>query len=89
MRLRPGHEMEDMVTAHLTKLRARRGRKTLFTQAGRTEVRTPGEQTIWLPNGQPVKVTTDDSGVATQVEEDERQHAVVRPHAIQLNLRQR
>jgi hypothetical protein len=47
-------------------------------------VHTPGERVLYLPNGVCVKVTTDDSGVATQVEEDEALHAVVRPHSINL-----
>ena len=42
----------------------------------------PGEKVLLLPNGQTVKVSVDDSGVATQIEEDEHLHAIVRPRPI-------
>jgi hypothetical protein len=47
-------------------------------------VKTAGERIIHLPNGQTVRVSVDDSGVATQVEEDDCLHAVVRPRTISL-----
>ena len=49
-------------------------------------VHTPGERILHLPNGACVKVMVDDSGVATQIVEDEAQHAVVRPHPISLPI---
>lgn len=56
--------------------------RTVFTVAGRVGVATPGEKIIYLPNGVAVKVTTDESGTSTQVEEDEALHAIVRPRSI-------
>ena len=63
--------------------------KTVFTVAGRVGVATPGEKVIYLPNGVAVKVTTDESGTATQVEEDEALHAIVRPASIKASSRYR
>ena len=61
--------------------------KTVFTVAGRVGIATPGEKIIHLPNGVAVKVTTDESGTATQVEEDEALHAIVRPAAFKASRR--
>jgi hypothetical protein len=63
--------------------------KTVFTVAGRVGVATPGEKVIYLPNGVGVKVTTDASGTATQVEEDESLHAIVRPKSFRVERRYR
>lgn len=51
------------------------------------QVHTPGERVLHLPNGATVKVTTDDSGVVTQIEEDESLHAVARPNTLTLRIR--
>ena len=58
--------------------------KTVFTAAGRIGVHTGGERVLYLPNGEAVKVTTDESGTATQIEEDEALHAIVRPASIRV-----
>lgn len=60
----------------------RRRTRTVFTAAGRIGVATPGEKVLYLPNGVAVKVTTDESGTATQVEEANELHAIVRPRSI-------
>jgi hypothetical protein len=66
--------------------RAKRGEKMIHAGGRGMHVRTPGEHVLYLPNGVAVKVSTDDSGVATQVEDDEALHAVVRPRTIRRKL---
>jgi hypothetical protein len=66
-------------------LRAPRGEKTIWAGLRRMRVRTAGEKMLYLPNGSVVKITTDASGVATQIEETEHLHAIARPHGINLN----
>ena len=61
--------------------------KTVFTVAGRVGIAQPGEKIIYLPNGVGVKVTTDESGTATQVEEDDALHAIVRPKSFRAERR--
>ena len=39
-----------------------------------------------LPQRADVKVSVDDSGVATQIEEDEHLHAIVRPHPVKSSV---
>lgn len=65
--------------------RAKRGEKTIWAGLRRMKVRTAGEKVLYLPNGVAVKVTTDDSGIATHVEENEALHAIARPPAIRIN----
>jgi len=69
----------------ITSMRAPRGEKTIFAGKHKIRVRTDGTMTTTLPNGVKVKIVTDASGVATQVEEDEALHAIVRPQGIHLN----
>lgn len=45
------------------------------------------EQRIHLPNGATIRVSVDASGTATQIEENERLHAVVRPDTVRFQLR--
>jgi hypothetical protein len=78
--------VDDYINAAMQAFRARRGEKTIFAGDRRVSVRTAGERVIYLPNGVAVKVTTDDSGIATQIEEDEALHAIVRPHTIRRKL---
>jgi hypothetical protein len=78
---------EALIQAAVHKFRARRGEKTIWAGDKRMTVRTPGERTLYLPNGHAVKVTVDDSGCATQIEEDDALHAVARPNSISLQLR--
>lgn len=51
------------------------------------QVRQPTERRIVLPNGHVVKVSADASGVATQIEDDNHQHAIVRPQTYQVKMR--
>jgi hypothetical protein len=73
---------DDLIRAAMTKFRAERGDKLIHAGGKAMRVRTPGERILYLPNGAHVKVSVDDSGIATQVEEDEALHAIVRPHTI-------
>lgn len=50
-------------------------------------VRQSSECVIVLPNGHKVHVMTDASRVATQIEEDDSMHAIVRPNAIRTGTR--
>jgi hypothetical protein len=63
--------------------------RTTFTVAGRIGIATPGEKILHLPDGTAVKVWTDESGTATQVEEDESMHAIVRPRSFRVENRYR
>ena len=75
---------EMIIQAALDKFRAPRGEKTIWAGMRRMRVRTAGEKVLFLPNGVTVKVTTDDSGVATQIEENESLHAIARPNGVNL-----
>jgi hypothetical protein len=76
---------EKIVAAAVHKFAAKRGSKTIFAHGRKVEVHTPGERILHLPNGATVKVWTDESGCATQIEEDDALHAVARPKAIRLH----
>jgi hypothetical protein len=78
---------DDLIHAH-GRLQAQRRVSTVFTAAGRVGVHQPGERMIVLPNGHSIRVSTDASGVATQVEEDEAMHAIVRPRPIRVRRRE-
>lgn len=78
--------LDDYIRAAQAAFRAERGERLIHAGGRAMRVRTAGEKVIHLPNGQTVKVTTDDSGVATQVEEDDRLHAIVRPHTIRRKI---
>lgn len=66
----------------------RLGRKSKMILAGgrKMEVHQPNEKVIILPNGVHVRVSVDDSGCATQIEEDDRLHGVARPQTLRLGL---
>ena len=76
---------EGLIKAAVDKFRAPRGEKYVHAGGRGMRVRTPGEKVLYLPpgpgrpQGAVVKVTTDDSGVVTNVEEAEGLHAVARP----------
>ncbi len=60
--------------------------KMILARGKSMQVRQETERRIVLPNGHTIKVSSDASGVATQIEENERQHAVVRPEAYAIKL---
>lgn len=68
-------------------VRAPRGARVVHGYGKRSRVRTGGERTLVLPHGLRVKVTTDASGVATQIEDGEHLHAVARPETYRMTVR--
>jgi hypothetical protein len=78
--------LDDYIRAATSAFKAPRG-ETLIHAGGRAmRVHTKGERILHLSNGQTVRVSVDDSGVATQVEEDEALHAIVRPRLMDYRL---
>lgn len=77
---------EALIRQRVAQFCAPRGTKIISSPWGTMRVHTPGERVLHLPNGRTVKVTTDASGQATQVESDHNQHAVVRPATLNLKL---
>lgn len=77
---------EQIVNAAVEAMRAPRGRKMISAGGRNMQVRTPGERVLYLPNGTKVKVTTDDSGKATQVEENDSLHGIARPDPYYVKL---
>jgi hypothetical protein len=61
--------------------------KTVLVGGMKAEIHQATEKRIILPNGAAIRVSVDDSGVATQIEENERLHAVVRPNTLRLSVR--
>lgn len=57
------------------------------TPYGTFRIRKNTEKTLVLPNGHRLHVMTDASRKATQVEDDEHQHAIVRPDVIRTGTR--
>jgi hypothetical protein len=78
--------VDDYIAAAMSAFKAKRGEKTISAGGRTIRTHTPGERILHLPNGQHVKVSVDDSGVATQVEDDEALHAIVRPQPIRYRL---
>jgi|GEM_PF-5260363 len=77
---------EALIRRRVEQFCAPRGDKIISTPWGTMRVKTAGERVLHLPNGQTVKVTTDASGQATQVESEHNQHAIVRPKPLSLKL---
>lgn len=75
---------EDIIRHAVHRFVAQRGTKTIFAGDRKVEVHTAGERILHLPNGAVVKVTTDDSGRATQIEENDALHAIARPRSIRI-----
>lgn len=78
---------EELIRAAVHQFRAPRKQKLISTPGSTLRVHEGGEMMLYLPNGQVVKVSTDASGKATQIEEDEKLHAVARPEPISLAVR--
>lgn len=77
---------EEIIKACVEHFGAPRGETTIFVGGRRIVVHTPGEQAFRLSNGVTVKCTTDDSGHATQIEEDDALHAIARPDTASVPL---
>lgn len=60
--------------------------KSMLVGGKVTRVRQAHEKCIHLPNGATVRVSVDASRCATQIEEDDRLHAVARPKTYRLRL---
>lgn len=75
---------EELIKVAVEKFACPRGTKFVHAGGKGMQVHTPGERVYYLPNGTAVKISVDDSGVATQVEENEHLHAIVRPKPINL-----
>lgn len=79
-----GHSVEQLIQNEVTRDAFQTERKTKFVSgpgwAG--HIHEAGEKVIHLPSGDSVRVSTDESGKTTHVEEDEHQHAIVRPDLI-------
>lgn len=73
---------ELLIQSALAAMRAPRGRAFIHAGGRGMGIRTPGERTYELAPGFKVKISTDASGVATQVEENDKLHAIVRPKPI-------
>lgn len=76
---------EELIKMSVQKFTAPRGTKFVHAGGRAMHVRTAGERVLLLPDGSKVRVSVDDSGVATQIEEDEALHAVVRPRPINMS----
>lgn len=77
---------EQIIAAAVHKFAAPRGERVVFAGGRRVTVHTAGERVLHLPNGAVVKVSTDDSGCATQIEENDHLHAIARPRSIRLRF---
>lgn len=77
---------EQIINAAVEAVRAPRGRKMISAGGRNMQVRTPGERVLFLPNGAKVKVTTDDSGKATQIEENDSLHGIARPDTYRIKM---
>lgn len=78
----------DYVGRNVTHFRAPLKERTMFGPAGRAVIHSNGERVIYGPNGQAIARVIEDPLHGTQVEEAERLHAVVRPQAISIRIRQ-
>lgn len=78
---------EMLIKKAIEKASVERSEKTIFAGNKRITVHGENEKILYLPNGECVKVSVDDSGVVTQVEEDNHLHAVVRPNTLTYKIR--
>lgn len=84
----PFHMMStgELIEKRIEQFCAPRGEKMIHAGGRAMRVRTRGERTLHLPNGSVVKVSVDDSGVATQIEENDALHAIARVKSIRVDL---
>jgi len=78
---------EAIIRAAVHKFAAPRGDRIISSPWGTMRVHTPGERVLHLPNGRVVRVATDASGCATQIESDHNMHAVARPQPFRLSAK--
>lgn len=77
-------ETDNLIRFAMGQFRAERRERFIHAGGQGRRVHGPGERVLYLPHGGHVRVSVDDSGVATQVEEDENLHAIVRPAPIRM-----
>lgn len=73
--------VDEYVAAFLQMMEAPTKQKTVFAGGLKQRVRSAGEKTIFAPDGTPLKIVSDPSGV-THVEHGDHQHAHVRPRPV-------
>lgn len=83
MKQRP--TLDQYVEAFLTAMRAVPTEKIVSTSAGTMRVHGNGERVLYGPNGAAIRVIEDPER-NTQVETDDRLHAVIRPPTIRVHL---
>lgn len=79
---RMARDPAGFVAANVTKMRVPLKERTLFTSAGRTVLHEKAERVIYGPDGRQLCRVIEDDVHGTQIEEDERLHAVVRPRTV-------
>ena len=72
---------DEYVQAFLTQMRAPLRHRTVFGPSGRAVIRSKGEQVIYGPNGEPIRVIEEPEG-GTQIEHGDHLHAVMRPRTV-------
>lgn len=83
----PTSATEAIISALVDQMRAPRGSKMIHAGGRAMHVRTPGARRVRLSNGMVCNITTDDSGIATQIDDGDHLHAIVRPKPYVLKLR--
>lgn len=78
---------ELLIGAALDKFVTQRKEKSIHAGNRMIKVHEKNDRILYLPNGASVKVSVDDSGIVTQVEEEENLHAIVRPLTFHQKLR--
>jgi len=76
----------ELIRYAMSQFKAERRERFIHAGGRGRRVHGPGERVLYLPNGSQVKVSVDDSGHATQVEEADHLHGIARPDAIQASF---
>lgn len=80
-----GPDVNAWVHQNLRTIRAPLRAKMVFTSAGRQIVHEAGEMRILGPNGEPIKVVTDENG-GTVITTDETQGVHLRPPTLSFKM---
>jgi len=78
-RLRP--DVDAYVQEYLQSFRTDPRQATQFGFGGRVRILRPGERVLYAPDGTPFRVIENPDG-GTQIEQDDRLHAVIRPSTV-------
>lgn len=79
----PLPHLDEYVQAFLTSMRAQPKETTMFTPAGRSTIHAIGERVLLGPRGEKIRVLEHPEG-GTQVEQDDKLHAVARVPLIRI-----